>query len=203
MLSIMCCCYSVWKCIIFIFLFCISVVRPYGRALCFRFLPVLVLIHFILLYMLRYYYYIRVIIMYTCLCIPVLVVTSSIVYLNHIISSTLFFRFLLSSYRPAQSRNMDVFVKILLIMSFNPIDLNPGFDGSTAGSQVGIWREQTLAPMDCTKQWRTLSELFGKSSGLSPQYFSKALWVFSAWLPIQSFWGKDDLCSCYCVCFNL
>ena len=68
-------------------------------------------------YMLRYYYYIRVIIMYTCICIPVLVVMSSIVYLNHIVSSTLFFRFLQSSYRPAQSRNMDVFV--ILIMSFN------------------------------------------------------------------------------------
>ena len=89
------------------------------------------------------------------------------------------------------------------ITTVNPIELNPGFDGSTAGSQVGIWREQTLAPMDCTKQWRTLSELFGKSSGLSPQYCSKALWVFPAWLPIQSFWEKDDLCSCYCVCFNL
>ena len=154
----MCCCYSVWKCIILVFLFCISVVRPYGRALCFLFLcsyfvypyaplalssflhvslfvhfslfvlfyfyetilsssPVLVLIHFILLYMLHYYYYIRDIIMYTCICIPVLVVMSSIVYLNHIISSTLFFCFLQSSYRPAQSRNMDVFV--ILIMSFN------------------------------------------------------------------------------------
>ena len=66
--------------------------------------PVLVRIHFILLYnfMLRYYYYIRVINMYTCLCIPVLVVMSSIVYLNHIISSTLFFRFLQSSYHTAQ-----------------------------------------------------------------------------------------------------
>ena len=65
-------------------------------------------------------------------------------------------------------------------MHINPIELNPGVDGSRAGSQVGICREQTLAPMDRTKQWRTLSELLGKSSGLSPQYCSKALWVFPA-----------------------
>ena len=38
-INLMCCCYSVWKCIIFLFLFCIrlSVVRPHGRALCLLF----------------------------------------------------------------------------------------------------------------------------------------------------------------------
>ena len=35
-INLMCCCYSLWKCIIFLFLFCISVVRPHGRA-CFWF----------------------------------------------------------------------------------------------------------------------------------------------------------------------
>ena len=32
----MCYCYSVWKCTIFLFVFCISIVRPYGRVLCFQ-----------------------------------------------------------------------------------------------------------------------------------------------------------------------
>ena len=75
-------------------------------------------IHFILLYILLYYFCTRVIILHTCVCIPVLVVMSSIVYnLHHIMSSTLSFYFLRSSYRPAQSRNVGVVV--ILIMSFN------------------------------------------------------------------------------------
>ena len=78
-------------------------------------------IHFALLYILRYYCCTRVFILYTCVCIPVLVVMSSIVYnLHHIMSSTLSFYFLRSSYRPAQSRNLGVFVIFgILIMSFN------------------------------------------------------------------------------------
>ena len=77
-------------------------------------------IHFVLLYILRYYCCrpTRVFILYTRVCIPVLLVRSSIVYnLHHIMSSTLSFYFLRSSYRPAQSRNMGVVV--ILIMSFN------------------------------------------------------------------------------------
>ena len=78
-------------------------------------------IHFVLLYILRYYCCTRVFILYTRVCIHVLLVMSSIVYnLHHIMSSTLSFYFLRSSYRPAQSRNMGVFVIfVTLIMSFN------------------------------------------------------------------------------------
>ena len=78
-------------------------------------------IHFVLLYILRYYCCTRVFILYIRVCIPVLLVMSSIVYnLHHIMSSTLSFYFLRSSYRPAQSRNMGVFVIfVILIMSFN------------------------------------------------------------------------------------
>ena len=78
-------------------------------------------IHFVLLYILRYYCCTRVFILYTRVCIPVLLVMSSIVYnLHHIMSYTLSFYFLRSSYRPAQSRNMGVFVIfVILIMSFN------------------------------------------------------------------------------------
>ena len=74
-------------------------------------------IHFILLYILRYYFCTRVIILYTCVCIPVLVVMSSIVYnLHHIMSSTLSFYFLRSSYRPAQSRNLCVVVILIMYL---------------------------------------------------------------------------------------
>ena len=74
-------------------------------------------IHFILLYILRYYFCTRVIILYTCVCIPVLVVISSIVYnLHHIMSPTLSFYFLRSSYRPAQSRNLCVVVILIMYL---------------------------------------------------------------------------------------
>ena len=78
-------------------------------------------IHFVLLYILRYYCCTHVFILFTRVCIPVLLVMSSIVYnLHHIMSSTLSFYFLRSSYRPAQSRNMGVCVIfVILIMSFN------------------------------------------------------------------------------------
>ena len=81
--------------------------------------------HHLILYTLFYYISCicctRVFILYTRVCIPVLLVMSSIVYnLHHIMSSTLSFYFLRSSYRPAQSRNMGVFVIfVILIMSFN------------------------------------------------------------------------------------
>ena len=75
----------------------------------------LYLTHFILPYSLRYHYYTCVIILYTCVCTLVLAVMASIVYnLNHLISSTLFFCFLQSSYRPVQSQNVGVFVILIM-----------------------------------------------------------------------------------------